>query len=419
MENLLGRILTRSELSDCFINSLTFPGMTDLSSSKILCNRCGTVHLKKDVFLPIGAFYCPTCITMSRVRSDELLYHLPQQNFKSVDALKWTGQLTRYQQEISDRLVLAVNQHEQILVHAVTGAGKTEMIYEAINQMLKIGGCTCIATPRIDVCIELHKRLTRDFELSIPLLYGEGKPYFRSPLIIATTHQLLRFREAFDLLIIDEVDAFPFADNEMLYFAANKARKISSTLIYLTATSTDKLEKLVKSNKLKKVHLARRFHNNPLVVPKFFWHTKFKTEFQKQRKSNFPLLIFAPEIEFGKAFADELKEKYQNENIGFVASTTESRLEIVENFRNNKLSILVSTTILERGVTFPKVDVFVITAQHRNFTASALIQIAGRAGRDPERPTGLVSFFHEGRTKEMTRAVNEIKKMNTKGSFSK
>ncbi len=47
-----------------------------------------------------------------------------------------------------------------------------------------------------------------------------------------------------------------------------------------------------------------------------------------------------------------------NEKIAFVASTSKNRYEYVEAFRKREISILVSTSILERGVTFPFVDVF-------------------------------------------------------------
>ena len=104
--------------------------------------------------------------------------------------------------------------------------------------------------------------------------------------------------------------------------------------------------------------------------------------------------------------------KFPKEKIASVASTTKDRLETVKAFRNKEITILIATSILERGVTFPNVDVFVINSEHPNFTKSALIQMAGRVGRSPERPTGLVSFFHYGKSKAMCQAVREIKKMN-------
>lgn len=52
-----------------------------------------------------------------------------------------------------------------------------------------------------------------------------------------------------------------------------------------------------------------------------------------------------------------------------------------------------------------------------NFTKSALIQMVGRVGRDSKRPTGLVSFFHSGKSLAMCQAQKEIKKMNQLGGF--
>ena len=185
---------------------------------------------------------------------------------------------------------------------------------------------------------------------------------------------------------------------------------------------TDKsLDKRVSSGLLKRITLSRRFHGHPLVVPKPIFSYPEKIIYrhiQKQRKTGFPLLLFAPVIRFGQSFTAQLSKLFPNERIGFVASTTENRSDIISQFRKGELTILVSTTILERGVTFPKVDVFVLESQHRLFTASSLIQIAGRAGRSIERPTGLVYFFHNGLTKQMTRAISDIRKMNRLGGFS-
>ena len=129
------------------------------------------------------------------------------------------------------------------MVHAVTGAGKTEMIYQVVAKVIDQGGAVCLASPRIDVCLELHKRLQNDFACEIALLHGESDSLFRTPLVVATTHQLLKFYQAFDLLIVDEVDAFPYVDNPVLYHAVNNCVKETGLRIFLTATSTDELDK--------------------------------------------------------------------------------------------------------------------------------------------------------------------------------
>ncbi|MQW23121.1 MULTISPECIES: DEAD/DEAH box helicase [unclassified Lactococcus] len=419
MENYQGRLLLETECTAItdFNNLTKLSAMTEVSRSKIICNRCGSSHSKADVLLLIGAYYCPSCIQLGRIRSDQFLYHFPQGQFEKKSCLLWAGKLSPQQDELASQLLQAIALKQELLIHAITGAGKTEMIYQAIDQALQNGQAVAIASPRVDVCIELHARLSRDFSCRIPLLHADGDPYFRSALTILTTHQLMRFKEAFDLLIIDEVDAFPFVNNAMLHHAVAQAKTKTACSIYLTATSTAELEKEVQKGRMKKLELARRFHQNPLVVPQFFWQTQFIKQLKQQRKSGFPLLIFVPEIKEGQGLTDQLKIQFPKEKIGFVASTTENRHQLVSDFRQNKLSILVSSSILERGVTFPKVDVFIVQAHHAHFSSSALIQMAGRVGRSTSRPTGLVFLFHEGKTRAMLKARKEIKKMNQKGGF--
>lgn len=393
------------------------------------CPRCATAFLDEHQ-LPNGAYYCRECILLGRIRSDENLYYFPQKNFPRQDSLKWQGQLTHFQAQISQALCQAVDDKQPSLVHAVTGAGKTEMIYAVVAKVVDAGGAVCIATPRIDVCIELHKRMIHDFNCPIALLHGDGEPYFRTPLVIATTHQLLKFHRAFDLVIIDEVDAFPYADNPILYHAVDQSTKEDGLQLFLTATSTDELNKKVKSGKLQRLSLPRRFHGNPLVVPQKIWlqgfdkkldkgsipHS-FKNRMEKQRLTGFPLLIFAPEIKTGQKLASVLEGLFPDEVIGFVSSQTENRLEIVEGFRNKEITILISTTILERGVTFPCVDVMVVKANHYLYNSSSLVQIGGRVGRSMERPTGDLLFFIEGTNRNIEKAIAEIKTMNKEAGY--
>jgi competence protein ComFA len=417
MKELRGRLLTQRDLETQPDDTvIQIPGMVE-DGDFITCSRCGTRHLKADVSLPIGAHYCPSCILLGRVRSDQFLYHRPQADFEpGHDYCRWTGQLTPAQQAVSDSLV--TSNASRLLVHAVTGAGKTEMIYGVISHLLNIGGAVCLASPRIDVCIELHHRLSRDFNLKVALLHGGSEDYILTPLVIATTHQLLRFRRAFDLVIVDEVDAFPYVDNAMLYEGVRRALKPEGRTIFLTATSTDELDGQIAEGRLTKLSLARRFHGNPLTIPVFKWlGRQFIRHVQQQRATEFPLLIFYPEIAGGAKFAEKLQKKFPQERIGFVSSKTTNRLELVDKFRSGELTILVATTILERGVTFPRVDVFVYQADHRLYTKSALVQIAGRVGRSSDRPDGLLVFYHNGQTRAMKRARQEIRDMNQLGGF--
>ena len=422
--NYLGRLFTEKELTKEEREAAVKLQAMRKEKGKLFCQRCDSPILE-EWYLPVGAYYCRECLLMKRVRSDQALYYFTQEDFPKQDVLKWRGQLTPFQEKVSEGLIRAVEKKEPTLVHAVTGAGKTEMIYQVVAKVIDGGGVVCLASPRIDVCLELYRRLQNDFACEIALLHGESEPYFRTPLVVATTHQLLKFYHAFDLLIVDEVDAFPYVDNSMLYYAVKNSVKEDGLRIFLTATSTDELDKKVRTGELKRLSLPRRFHGNPLIIPKPVWlsdfnrcleksqlSSKLKAYIEKQRKTGYPLLIFASEIQKGEKLKEILQVYFPDEKIGFVSSVTEDRLEQVQAFRDGELTILISTTILERGVTFPCVDVFVVEANHRLFTKSSLIQIGGRVGRSMDRPTGELLFFHDGLNASIKKAINEIKQMN-------
>ena len=81
-------------------------------------------------------------------------------------------------------------------------------------------------------------------------------------------------------------------------------------------------------------------------------------------------------------------------------------------FRNRELRVLVTTTILERGVTIPRSDVFVLDADAPLFDAASLEQMAGRAGRSKDDPNGRVYFCAPHSTRSQREAIRQIREMN-------
>lgn len=361
------------------------------------CNRCGT---KVQYKLPNGKFYCRSCIGLGRVTEEDFLVRLDDNHVfapKEKGGITWQGQLTPLQRNISDNLVRNFKQKKNSLVHAVTGAGKTEMLFQLIAECMKKGQRACIATPRIDVVNELFPRFQAAFaQIEIGKYHGrEYKEPSLEQLTICTTHQLMKFYHAFDLLVIDEVDSFPYVGNEQLHFAAKMAVKTSGVRVYLTATPTDDLLIEAKNGTLQILKLNRRFHGGLLPVPKeklfikpFLkqakLHPKLLLEIKKVLKSGHPLLLFVPRIEQIPIYLEILKEKFKEEKIRIdgVHAQDPNRLEKVQKFRGRELDLLLTTTILERGVTFKNVWVIIIAADDPIYTAASLVQIAGRVGRD-------------------------------------
>src|SRR5699024_59807 len=163
-------------------------------------------------------------------------------------ACTWQGKLTYAQNEASKAVEEAVLEEREQLIWAVTGAGKTEILFKGINRALSQGKRVCISTPRSDVVRELLPRIQEAFaNIPVQALYGNSRDREgTAQLMITTTHQLIRFREAFDLLIIDEIDAFPYHHDKSLQFATNRAVKKVSSKIYLTATPRKNLKRKVR-----------------------------------------------------------------------------------------------------------------------------------------------------------------------------
>ncbi|MCC3356933.1 DEAD/DEAH box helicase [Bacillus sp. REN16] len=398
-----------------------------------LCVRCGNSDQK--LFASFGCArckqecaYCRKCINMGRMSECTVLVSWtgPSPKVDIPDKpLVWDGTLSPGQQKASAELIKAVQTNDQLLCWAVCGAGKTEILFEGIETALQDGKKVCIATPRTDVVIELAPRIKASFpQVDVIALYGGSEERNKTaPITLATTHQLLRFYKAFDMIIIDEVDAFPYSVEPMLQYAVNQAKKDISSTIYLTATPNRTWKNEIASGKRKAVTIPARYHRRALPVPGFRWCGNWEKVLKKKRLPENVMAWIKEHLEIGKqGFLFVPRITYLESIVGILQSI-DSRIEGVHaedpnrkdkvaRFRSGEIPILVTTTILERGVTVPNIDVAVLGAEDKIFTESALVQISGRVGRSAKYPSGEILFFHYGKTREMIKAKQHIENMN-------
>lgn len=302
------------------------------------------------------------------------------------------------------------------LLWAVTGAGKTEMTFPLIESEFERRGRVALTTPRRDVVLELEPRLQKAFpDHALVTLYGGSKQRWeQGDLTLATTHQLLRFQSAFDLIIIDEVDAYPFRFNAMLEFAVQKSCTPNGRYILLSATPPSHLQKAVKKGKLPHAKVCVRFHRYPLPVPKILKMNDriLLQEIEQSLAMDKQLFIFVPKIKLIPALVRSLRERLPQVAIEGTSSQDPERADKVIQFRQGVFRVLVTTTILERGVTVPKTDVLILHADDDIFDESALVQMAGRSGRASSDPIGKVRFLAKDKTMSQVKAIKQIKMMN-------
>lgn len=395
------------------------------------CARC--LEASPDYVIPYACatcgavcHYCRTCIKMGRISSctELVLWRTPSVVNAGPRAFGWAGDLTPLQESASKAISKSISEREDHLLYAVCGAGKTEILFSPIHEALQKGLRICVAAPRTDVILELSPRFKQAFpDATIHTLYGDSPEQSGyGEIILATTHQLYRFQQAFDLLFVDEADAFPYSLDPALERAVKKAGKPSAPIIYISATPSQTLQKRIAGQST----IFRRYHGAPLPVPVYraMWNYErqirkgklplplkkwIEDKLQKQQ----PFLLFFPSIQLIEQ-ASPLLQKIDC-TIAAVHSKDPQRKEKVTHLREGTLSGLATSTILERGITIPHLQVAVIGADHRVFDRAALIQIAGRVGRSAKDPAGDVVFFHNGISRQMDAARQDILFYNKEG----
>lgn len=467
-----------------FLSSINSP------TSKILTSIFDfTKHLLTDhQLIPFNCarcqktcYYCPNCMQLGVLQSCVPLavginlplqmkqINSPQQTVKSTQPLylNWNGTYTKLQQKAVDELECFLREiwniptnmdlfYEYVL-WAVCGAGKTELVYPAIELALQMKKKILLTSPRKDVILELAPRIKTAFPtVDVTVLYAESEEKFSSgQIILATSHQVMRFEQAFDFIIIDEEDAFPFSTERELHHAIRSAMTSAATIVYVTATPSPLIMKRIKKELIPYSRISERYHGHPLAIPEPIpignWRKSIKRGeiisqlldfvlhiFETKRQA----FLFVPHVHDVKLVQTYLQdvllpyikeqkiEQIESVNFNSVSQADQGeqvdqlmvvegvyaqhahRIDTIKRFRAGEVQLLVTTSILERGVTIPYSDCAILGSDEAVFSTAALIQMAGRVGRKLEDPIGQVWFFPGVRTVYQMRAIKTIKDWN-------
>jgi competence protein ComFA len=411
------------------------------------CRRCGSgkTHYTPCPHCGGPCPYCEECLNMGRIRFCSPLITRPAKMRESFLQGRSTVSIERNHldrwglsdaqqsavvqgiHKLEERAEIGHGEIRRLLIWAVTGAGKTEMLFPFISRELEREGRVLIASPRRDVVLELQPRLTKAFEgISVVTLHGAStERWERGRITLSTTHQLLRFEQAFDLVVIDEVDAYPYHNNPMLEYAANRVCKPGGAYVLLSATPPKEMQRSIKRGQLLHVKVPVRYHRHALPVPEVILvkpinillarselPAKLRGSLAVSLGRGAQIFIFVPHIKQVERLVGLLRKYYSDIDIQGTSSQDPERGEKVLRFRERRIRMLVTTTILERGVTVPKSDVFILDADSGMFDEGALVQMAGRAGRSKDDPAGKVYFAATERTRAQVHAIRQIRSMN-------
>lgn len=375
---------------------------------KYVCPICGNAN---PIYIGIknNHPYCRKCLTFRGKEADEPILEPKNADF----AL--TYRLSKEQKELAKKLVTNYKNGINSLVKAVCGSGKTEIVLSLIKTVIKNGKTVGFVCPRRDVIIELYCRFKNIFvNNKITLVYGGHTNKLDGDLICLTAHQLFRYEKYFDLLIMDEIDAFPYKGNETL--RAFFFRALRGNYVLLSATPSEEFVKEFKKQGGDVLELFVRFHRHALPVPELITGNKallliqlvnLVKEFIRHEK---PVFIFTPTIDICESVFNLLHLFVKCGS--YVHSKHPQRTQVINDFGNGKYKYLVTTAVLERGVTIKDLQVIIYLADHDIYDRYSLVQISGRVGRKKEAPEGRVIYLAKRNSIEITESIKDIQKSN-------
>src|SRR5699024_5889115 len=154
--------------------------------------------------------YCLKCVNIGRSDSVTPLRVIHTAEKAEVCRYHLGFELSVAQQAASDRIVGALAAHSDMLLHAVTGAGKTDIVFEALSLDRLRGMDVAYGSPRIDGFKAVHLPLRGALsDSTIAQLYTAVKVEFEHTFTVCTVCQLYEYIGHFGLIIVDATDAFP------------------------------------------------------------------------------------------------------------------------------------------------------------------------------------------------------------------
>lgn len=215
------------------------------------------------------------------------------------------------------------------------------------------------------------------------------------PLIIVGTHALIEEGVEFGNLgmaVIDEQHRFGVVQRSRL-----KSKGNNPHLLVMTATPIPRSLALTVYGDLDRTVINEMPKGRIPIITRFVgenetlkMHDFIRKEVNKGRQVYivYPL-VEESEVMDLKAVKTEhikLKERFPEFNIGLMHGRMkgEEKDEVMKDFKDGKINILVSTTVIEVGIDVPNATIMVIEHAER-FGLSQLHQLRGRVGRGSER----------------------------------
>ena len=330
--------------------------------------------------------------------------------------------LTKGQKDIIEEISTDLSKEQRMfrILQGDVGSGKTIISIMACLDVIEAGyQCGLMAPTAIlaEQHFALFKKLIEKTNLKINFSLLTGKTDLKERKIILEnlknnninlligTHALFQNKITFNklgLVIIDEQHKFGvqqrinFAQKggsncDILLMSATPIPRTMMMSIYGDMDTSRLMEKPIQR---KKITTLSKPENK---IDDLWPFIKRKIAEKEQIFWVCPLIEDSTKLDFSStAKLFELLNKKFNKKVGIIHGSLDQdeRGKVLKEFLDNKISILVSTTVIEVGIDFPNATVIVVENANK-FGLAQLHQLRGRIGRGAKPGTCILMFKNQ------------------------
>lgn len=351
---------------------------------------------------------------------------------KYLKSLNFT--LTNAQKKVITEIYKELNEGRFInrLIQGDVGSGKTIVAMTLLLYMVENGYQGVIMAPTEILATQHYLSIKNDFEnlgVRTELLTGSVKGRKKEKLLedikngevklIIGTHALIEDNVEFKnlgLIVIDEQHRFGVVQRKKL-----RDKGILSNLLVMSATPIPRslalsiygdldvsiIDELPPGRK----PIKTKWINNDADLQKIYNFIVKKLKDGRQAYFIVPLIEDSDKISAKSVeeYKSEIENVFSDRKIGILHGKMKNseKDQVMQDFKNKKIDILLSTTVVEVGVNVPNASIITIINAER-FGLSSLHQLRGRVGRGEHQSyCFLISYSDNDNTKARMRIMEK------------
>lgn len=333
--------------------------------------------------------------------------------------------LTKAQKKVLEEIISDLKKDHPMnrLVQGEVGSGKT-VVAAAIIYLIFLNKLKAVLMAPTEILAFQHfttlNRLLSPYGIKLGIYTGSKKSILKSDVIVGT-HALLSEKILFDqvgLVVIDEQQRFGVEQRGLLrdktkspHFLTMTATPIPRTVALTLYGDLDLsvIDELPPGRKLVKTHFVPSQKRNACYE---FIREKLKSGDQAYLIT--PLIEPSETLFSAKAAKVEYerlkKDVFPDFSLGLLHGRLKSKEkeEVMNNFKQGKINLLVSTSVVEVGVDIPNATIMVIEGAER-FGLAQLHQLRGRVGRGSKE--AFAFLFTESENSAEIQKVKNLEKI--------